>query len=43
MQLCIPSWHALDSRHWGEAGQLAPADLARLLGVYASRVKGDRR
>lgn len=22
VQLCIPSWNALDSRHWGEAGQL---------------------
>jgi transcriptional regulator with XRE-family HTH domain len=38
VQLCIPSWHALDSRHWGEAGQLPPAELARVLGVYASRV-----
>ncbi|MFF8939169.1 telomere-associated protein Tap [Streptomyces paradoxus] len=42
VQLCIPSWHALDSRHWGEAGQLAPAELARLLGVYASRVMTPR-
>ncbi|MEU7599404.1 transcriptional regulator, partial [Streptomyces sp. NPDC039022] len=38
VQLCIPSWNALDTRHWGAAGQLAPAELARLLGVYASRV-----
>jgi hypothetical protein len=38
VQLCIPSWHALDTRHWGHAGQLPPAELARLLGVYASRV-----
>ncbi|MYQ45297.1 helix-turn-helix domain-containing protein [Streptomyces sp. SID4985] len=38
VQLCIPSWHALDARHWGEAGQLPPAELARVLGVYASRV-----
>ncbi|MFF3516748.1 telomere-associated protein Tap [Streptomyces sp. NPDC002573] len=42
VQLCIPSWHALDTRHWGEAGQLAPAELARLLGVYASRVMTPR-
>ncbi|MEW2400298.1 helix-turn-helix domain-containing protein [Streptomyces sp. NPDC046862] len=42
VQLCIPSWHALDSRHWGEAGQLPPADLARLLGAYASRVMTPR-
>ncbi|MGW3498635.1 telomere-associated protein Tap [Streptomyces sp. NPDC001020] len=42
VQLCIPSWNALDTRHWGEAGQLAPAELARLLGVYASRVMTPR-
>ena len=42
VQLCIPSWNALDTRHWGVAGQLAPAELARLLGVYASRVMTPR-
>ncbi|WP_432190352.1 telomere-associated protein Tap [Streptomyces sp. Tue6028] len=42
VQLCIPSWNALDARHWGEAGQLAPAELARLLGVYAARVMTPR-
>jgi transcriptional regulator with XRE-family HTH domain len=42
VQLCIPSWHALDTRHWGEAGQLAPAELARVLGVYASRLMTPR-
>ncbi|MFJ9105462.1 telomere-associated protein Tap [Streptomyces sp. NPDC102405] len=42
VQLCIPSWNALDTRHWGEAGQLAPAELARVLGVYASRVMTPR-
>ncbi|MFD7291573.1 telomere-associated protein Tap [Streptomyces sp. NPDC059863] len=42
VQLCIPSWNALDSRNWGEAGQLAPADLARLLGLYAARVMTPR-
>ncbi|MEV0982349.1 helix-turn-helix transcriptional regulator [Streptomyces sp. NPDC049915] len=42
VQLCIPSWHALDTRHWGEAGQLPPAELARVLGVYASRVMTPR-
>ncbi|MFE2337832.1 telomere-associated protein Tap [Streptomyces coelicoflavus] len=42
VQLCIPSWNALDARHWGEAGQLPPADLARVLGVYASRVMTPR-
>ncbi|MFF9221196.1 telomere-associated protein Tap, partial [Streptomyces viridosporus] len=42
VQLCIPSWHALDSRHWGHAAQLPPAELARVLGVYASRVMTPR-
>ncbi|MFF2779966.1 telomere-associated protein Tap [Streptomyces sp. NPDC058052] len=42
VQLCIPSWNALDTRHWGTAEQLAPAELARLLGVYASRVMTPR-
>ncbi|RDD85100.1 telomere-associated protein Tap [Streptomyces parvulus] len=42
VQLCIPSWNALDTRHWGEAGKLPPAELARVLGVYASRVMTPR-
>ncbi|WP_431994926.1 telomere-associated protein Tap [Streptomyces griseoflavus] len=42
VQLCIPSWHALDARHWGNAAQLPPTDLARVLGVYASRVMTPR-
>ncbi|MEV8104593.1 helix-turn-helix domain-containing protein [Streptomyces sp. NPDC088135] len=42
VQLCIPSWQALDTRHWGQAGQLPPAELARVLGVYASRVMTPR-
>ncbi|MCD2469484.1 helix-turn-helix domain-containing protein [Streptomyces sp. MBT42] len=42
VQLCIPSWNALDTRNWGEAGRLSPADLARVLGVYASRVMTPR-
>jgi transcriptional regulator with XRE-family HTH domain len=42
VQLCIPSWNALVTRHWGEAGQLPPAELARVLGVYASRVMTPR-
>ncbi|MFJ3481425.1 telomere-associated protein Tap [Streptomyces microflavus] len=42
VQLCIPSWNALDTRFWGEAGQLPPAELARVLGVYASRVMTPR-
>ncbi|MFD8262417.1 telomere-associated protein Tap [Streptomyces griseoluteus] len=42
VQLCIPSWNALDSRHWGDAGQLPPAELARILSVYAARVMTPR-
>lgn len=42
VQLCIPSWGALDTRHWGGAGQLPPAELARVLGAYASRVMTPR-
>ncbi|MFE0425400.1 telomere-associated protein Tap [Streptomyces sp. NPDC058953] len=42
VQLCIPSWNALDPRHWATAGQLPPAHLARVLGVYASRVMTPR-
>ncbi|MEU6338912.1 helix-turn-helix transcriptional regulator [Streptomyces cellulosae] len=38
VQLCIPSWRALDGRAWGHAAQLEPAELARVLGVYAQRV-----
>ncbi|MGW8988308.1 telomere-associated protein Tap [Streptomyces zhihengii] len=38
VQLCIPSWRALDARAWGHAAQLQPAGLARLLGAYAQRV-----
>ncbi|WP_405763978.1 helix-turn-helix domain-containing protein [Streptomyces sp. NBC_00080] len=38
VQLCIPSWRALDGRAWGHAAQLDPAELARVLGVYAARV-----
>ncbi|WP_432066263.1 telomere-associated protein Tap [Streptomyces sp. C10-9-1] len=42
VQLCIPAWHALDSRHWGSAAELPPADLARVLGTYAARVMTPR-
>ncbi|MFI9810215.1 telomere-associated protein Tap [Streptomyces sp. NPDC052301] len=38
VQLCIPSWRALDDRAWGHATQLEPAELAQVLGVYAQRV-----
>ncbi|MGW7452994.1 telomere-associated protein Tap [Streptomyces sp. NPDC054787] len=42
VQLCIPSWDALDTRHWDGAAQLPPAELARVLGVYAARVMTPR-
>ncbi|MEU1600227.1 transcriptional regulator [Streptomyces sp. NPDC005708] len=42
VQLCIPSWDALDTRHWADAAQLPPADLAQLLGTYAARVMTPR-
>ncbi|CAL9351624.1 telomere-associated protein Tap [Streptomyces sp. enrichment culture] len=42
VQLCIPSWKALDARHWGHAARLQPAELARVLGLYASRVMTPR-
>ncbi|MET9116651.1 helix-turn-helix domain-containing protein [Streptomyces longwoodensis] len=38
VQLCIPSWRALDGRAWGHAAQLGPAELAQVLGLYATRV-----
>ncbi|MEW1717943.1 helix-turn-helix transcriptional regulator [Streptomyces sp. NPDC093109] len=42
VQLCVPSWNALDPRHWGVAGRLPAAELARLLGTYAARVMTPR-
>ncbi|MEW2065042.1 telomere-associated protein Tap [Streptomyces sp. NPDC090126] len=42
VQLCIPSWNALDARFWGNSAQLPPAELARVLGAYASRVMTPR-
>ncbi|MEV6793205.1 helix-turn-helix transcriptional regulator [Streptomyces sp. NPDC051320] len=42
VQLCILSWDALDTRHWGDAATLPPAELARLLGTYAGRVMTPR-
>ncbi|MFJ7905306.1 telomere-associated protein Tap [Streptomyces sp. NPDC096198] len=42
VQLCIPSWDALDARHWADAAQLPPAELARLLGTYAAQVMTPR-
>ncbi|MEV7189991.1 transcriptional regulator [Kitasatospora sp. NPDC093102] len=38
VQLCIPAWGALASGGWSIPDGLGPADLARLLGTYATRV-----
>ncbi|MCA6092040.1 helix-turn-helix domain-containing protein [Streptomyces sp. SCA3-4] len=38
VQLAVLSWDALDPRAWGAAAGLAPAELARTLGLYATRV-----
>ncbi|MFF7199141.1 telomere-associated protein Tap [Streptomyces sp. NPDC088197] len=38
VQLAVLAWGALDSRAWGDADQLPPAELARVLTAYASRV-----
>ncbi|MFF2721550.1 telomere-associated protein Tap [Streptomyces sp. NPDC058011] len=42
VQLCIPSWHALDPRFWDHAAQLPPAELTRVLGTFATRVMTPR-
>ncbi|WP_033314516.1 telomere-associated protein Tap [Streptomyces iakyrus] len=38
VQLAILSWDALDERSWPGVSQMEPADIARVLGVYATRV-----
>jgi transcriptional regulator with XRE-family HTH domain len=38
VQLAILPWDALDSRAWPGASDLPPAELARVLGIYATRV-----
>ncbi|MER6100711.1 helix-turn-helix domain-containing protein [Streptomyces sp. NPDC001728] len=38
VQLAIPSWDALDERSWPGVSEMEPADIARVLGVYAQRV-----
>ncbi|MFF8580913.1 telomere-associated protein Tap [Streptomyces albidoflavus] len=42
VQLCIPTWKALDTRSWGHAADLTPADLARVMSLYARRVMTPR-
>ncbi|MFJ4865945.1 telomere-associated protein Tap [Streptomyces sp. NPDC088748] len=38
VQLAILSWDALDERSWPGVTEMEPADIARVLGVYAQRV-----
>ncbi|MFF1708393.1 telomere-associated protein Tap [Streptomyces sp. NPDC058252] len=38
VQLAILSWDALDERSWPGVAEMEPADIARVLGVYAHRV-----
>ncbi|MFJ3800019.1 telomere-associated protein Tap [Streptomyces sp. NPDC090088] len=38
VQFAVLPWQALDARSWGQADQMEPAELARLLGTYATRV-----
>ncbi|MEU6444958.1 helix-turn-helix transcriptional regulator [Streptomyces sp. NPDC047046] len=38
VQLAILPWDALDSRAWPGVAEMEPADVARVLGVYAQRV-----
>ncbi|MEV8569675.1 helix-turn-helix domain-containing protein [Streptomyces sp. NPDC051322] len=38
VQFAILPWGALDTRSWGNADQLPPAELAAVLGTYAQRV-----
>lgn len=38
VQLAILPWDALDSRSWPGVAEMEPADIARVLGVYAQRV-----
>jgi len=38
VQLAVLPWDALDARAWGDADQLPAPELARILGVYATRV-----
>ncbi|MCP9963464.1 helix-turn-helix domain-containing protein [Streptomyces somaliensis] len=38
VQLAILSWDALDERSWPGVAEMEPADIARALGVYATRV-----
>ncbi|QQM46383.1 telomere-associated protein Tap [Streptomyces liliifuscus] len=38
VQLAVLSWDALDERSWPGVTDMEPADIARVLGIYATRV-----
>jgi DNA-binding transcriptional regulator YiaG len=38
VQLAVLSWDALDERSWPGVAEMEPADIARVLGIYAQRV-----
>ncbi|MEH0517386.1 helix-turn-helix domain-containing protein [Streptomyces sp. B21-079] len=38
VQLAVLSWDALDERSWPGVAEMEPADVARVLGIYATRV-----
>ncbi|MEU2303060.1 helix-turn-helix domain-containing protein [Streptomyces antibioticus] len=38
VQLAILSWDALDERSWPGVAEMEPSDIARVLGIYATRV-----
>lgn len=38
VQFAILPWGALDTRSWGDTGRLPPAEVAAVLGTYATRV-----
>ncbi|MCX2925094.1 telomere-associated protein Tap [Streptomyces sp. NEAU-W12] len=38
VQLAVLSWDALDERSWPGVADMEPADIARVLGLYATRV-----
>ncbi|MFS0696917.1 telomere-associated protein Tap [Streptomyces nitrosporeus] len=42
VQLAILPWDALDERSWPGVTDMAPADIARVLGIYAQRVSTPR-
>ncbi|PJN33387.1 transcriptional regulator [Streptomyces sp. CB02613] len=42
VQLAILSWDALDERSWPGVADMDPADIARVLGTYATRVTTPR-